>query len=69
MVSADNTSVKEEVYADSNVVNNFTLDDARQLTEASDKILCTLDDNKYIRFGEYSVLDYDSKTKLLHVDE
>ena len=68
MVSAEGIS-SESVYADSNVVNNFTLEDARALKGPSEKILCTLADNQYIRFGEYSVVDYDSRTKLLHVSE
>ena len=55
------------VYAASNVVNEFTIEDARALTAPSERILCTLADNTYIRFGEYSVLDYDSRTQLVHV--
>ena len=69
MVSANNPEkTGEDVYADSNVVNTFTLEDARYLKKPTDKILCTLADNKYISFGEYSVVDFDSKTKLFAVD-
>ncbi len=69
MVSADASNATQSVYADSNVVNNFTLEDARAMKAPSEKILCTLADNKYIRFGEYSVVDHDSKMKLMHVTE
>ena len=72
MVSADPPPDKptdqEEVYADSSVVATFTLEDARALKVPTDKLLCTLADNRYIQFKEYSVVDYDSRTKLLHVD-
>lgn len=57
-----------EVYAASNVASEFTIEQAKALTAPTDRILCTLADNKFIRFGEYSVLDYDSRTTLLHVD-
>ena len=55
-------STNEQVYAGRNVVNEFTIDDARALTKPTERILCTLADNRYIRFGEYSVCDYDSRT-------
>ena len=58
----------EQVYAGGNVVNEFTMADAQALTAPTDRILCTLADNRFIRFGEYSVCDYDSRTQLLHVD-
>ena len=29
--------------------------------------MCTLADNTFIRFGEYSVVDYDSRMELLSV--
>ena len=45
------------------------MEDARSLKAPTGKILCTLEDNKFIRFGEYSVLDHDSKTQLLFVSE
>ena len=57
-----------EVYAGSNVKQEFTIQDAQALQSPTDKILCTLADNTFIRFGEYSVCDYDSRTQLLHVD-
>ena len=47
----------------------FTLQDAKDMKGPTDKILCTLADNTFIRFGEYSVVDHDSKTELLHVSE
>lgn len=56
-----------EVYADSTVAQGFTIEDALALTAPTDRILCTLADNTYIRFGEYSVADYDSRTTILHV--
>ena len=52
----------EQVYAGGNVVNEFTIQDAQALTNPTDRILCTLADNRFIRFGEYSVCDYDSRT-------
>ena len=52
----------EQVYAGGNVVNEFTVADAQALTAPTDRILCTLADNTFIRFGEYSVCDYDSRT-------
>ena len=48
-------------------MQEFTIDDARALRQPTERILCTLADNKYIRFGEYSVCDFDSRTQLLHV--
>ena len=55
MVEADygqkSSSGGEDIYADSTVVNSFTLDDARKLDKPTDKILCTLADNTYISFG------------------
>ena len=48
-------------------MQEFTLENARALQAPTDKILCTLADNTFIRFGEYSVCDYDSRTELLHV--
>ena len=57
----------DEVYAGGNVVQEFTIADAQALQAPTDKLLCTLADNTYIRFGEYSVCDYDSRTELLHV--
>ena len=56
-----------EVYAGGNVVQEFTIADAQALQAPTDKILCTLADNTFIRFGEYSVCDYDSRTELLRV--
>ncbi len=56
-----------EVYAGSNVAESFTIDDAKALIKPTDKLLCTLADNTYIRFGEYKVCDYDSRHVLLHV--
>ena len=61
-------TTNEEVYAGSNVVSEFSIADAQALTEPTTKILCTLKDNRFIRFGEYSVCDYDTRTQLLHVD-
>ena len=58
-----------KVYADANEKKSFTLQDAKDLKTPTDKILCTLADNTYIRFGEYSVVDYDSRTQLLFVSE
>ena len=55
------------MYASGDVASTFTVDDAMALTAPTDRILCTLADNKYIRFGEYKVVDYDSRTELLHV--
>ena len=72
MVEADygqKSSSGENVYADSTVVNSFTLEDARKLDKPTDKILCTLADNTYISFGEYSVVDHHSRTTLLHVEK
>ena len=57
----------QEVYAASNVVQEFTIDDARALQQPTERILCTLADNRFIRFGEYSVCDFDSRTQLLQV--
>ena len=56
-----------EVYAGSNVVQEFTIQDAQALQNPTEKILCTLADNKFIRFGEYGVCCYDTRTQLLHV--
>ena len=64
---SDQSSAREQVYASSNVVNEFTIDAARALNKPTDKILCTLADNRFIRFGAYSVCDYDSRTELLSV--
>ena len=61
--NADNS----EVYAGGNVIQEFTIADAQALQAPTDKILCTLADNTFIRFGEYSVCDYDTRTELLHV--
>ena len=58
----------ENVYAGSNVVSEFTIQDAQALTNPTDKILCTLADNRFIRFGEYSVVDADTRTQLIAVD-
>ena len=58
----------QEVYAGSDVVQEFSIQDAQALTKPTDRILCTLKDNQYIRFGEYSVQCYDSRTPLLQVD-
>ena len=63
----NNESGNAGVYAASNIVNEFTIEDAKNLTQPTDRILCTLEDNRYIRFGEYMVCDYDSRTQLLHV--
>ena len=60
-------SGRSQVYAASNVVNEFSIEDAKALSKPTDRILCTLADNTYIRFGEYEVRDYDSRTQLLHV--
>ena len=49
------------------MLTQFTLDEARALKQPTDKLLCKLDDNKHIAFGEYKVVDYNSKTVLLHV--
>ena len=51
-----------QVYADSSAKDFFTIEEAMALTEPTPRILCTLADNSYIRFGEYSVVDYDSRT-------
>ena len=56
-----------EVYAGSNVSDNFTISDAKALIKPTDKLLCTLSDNTFIRFGEYKVCDYDTRHVLLHV--
>ena len=64
---SDQSSAREQVYAASNVVNEFTIDDARSLSKPPERILCTLADNRFIRFGAYSVCDYDSRTELLSV--
>ena len=64
---SDAGSGLEQVYAGKNVVQSFSIEDARALTIPSDRILCTLADNEFIRFGEYSVCDYDTRTQLLHV--
>ena len=64
---SDSDSARSNVYAGANVVSNFTVEDAQALTGPTDKILCTLADNRFIRFGEYSVCDFDTRTQLLHV--
>lgn len=67
--SGSNGSLSEggEVYAAGSVASEFTLENARALDKPTSRILCTLADNKYIRFGEYSIVDYDSRTTLLSV--
>ena len=65
--SDSDNSARSNVYAGENVVANFTVEDAQALTGPTDKILCTLADNRFIRFGEYSVCDFDTRTQLLHV--
>ena len=64
---SDAGSNREEVYAARNVVQEFTIDDARALTKPTERILCRLADNRFIRFGEYSVCDFDTRQQLLHV--
>ena len=58
-----------DVYADPSTKNTFTLQNAKDMQKPTEKVLCTLADNTYIRFGEYSVIDHDSKTQLLYVSE
>ena len=60
---------KAPVYADPNAAATFSLQDAKDLKSPTPQILCTLADNTFIRFGEYSVVDYDSRTQLLFVSE
>ena len=59
---SDASNANDQVYAARNVVSEFTIDDARALSKPSERILCTLADNRFIRFGEYSVCDFDSRT-------
>lgn len=65
--AAASGSNTQEVYAESSTKETFTIEQAQALTEPTPRILCTLADNTYIRFGEYSVVDYDTRTQLLHV--
>lgn len=65
--TSETGSTNDQVYAAGNVVQEFTLEDARALKKPTEKLRCTLADNKYIRFGEYSVCDYDTRTQLLNV--
>lgn len=64
---SDTGSTNADVYAGGNVVQEFTIQDAQALDKPTEKLLCTLADNRYIRFGEYSVCDFDTRTQLLHV--
>ena len=57
-----------DVYVGGNAAATFTIEDAKALTAPTEKLLCTLADNTYIRFGEYKVVDYDSRTTLLHTE-
>ena len=65
--TSETGSTNDSVYAGGTIVSDFNIEDARALTKPSERILCTLADNKYIRFGEYSVCDYDTRTPLLSV--
>ena len=47
----------------------FTLEMARNLERSTEQLHCNLKDNNLIRFGEYTVKDYDTKIPLLHVPE
>ena len=67
--SRSNASKGEQVYSQDGTKDVFTLDQAKALDKPTPKILCTLADNDVIRFGEYIVRDYDSKTTLLHITE
>ena len=61
------TSAGGVVYAEGS--GPFTLEMARNLTGPTSQLHCNLKDNDVIRFGEYIVRDYDTKTPLLHVPE
>ena len=49
--------------------NPLTTEMVKAMTGPSDKILCLLRDNTYIRFGAYSIKDYDSGLILMHITE
>ena len=66
MVEESSAALNSAVYERR---NDFTLDDAKKLDKPTPKILCALDDNQTIRFGEYIVRDHDSQTTLLQVTE
>ena len=57
MVEESNTSLNSAVYERR---EDFTLEEAKKLDKPTPKILCALDDNQTIRFGEYIVRDHDS---------
>ena len=43
--TSETGSTNDQVYASGNVVQDFTLADARELKKPTEKILCTLADN------------------------
>ena len=47
----------------------ITPDYVRGMKRASDRLFCNLRENTFIKFGSYSIKDYVSGMRLMHITE